>query len=521
MGGYSGVTVETLRDVVVAGDRAALTAYLSSGLTLTLTYESLKQAVEDVKGKLEKGGLRRGDVVSIVLVNSIEFVVTFLAVTWIGAVAAPLNATYTQDEFAFYLEDANAAVVVIDPKRHPVPAVSAAALSLKKPTWTISYEEGKEVEVGIVENLSTTSMSSVCTEDDVALFLHTSGTTSRPKGVPLTHHNLCASIRNITATYELVESDVTLLVMPLFHVHGLMCGLLSTLATGGEVVIPHGGRFSASKFWQIARERHVSWYTAVPTIHQVLLLRADQDFPQTEDGTRPRPPPLRFIRSCSSALAPATLESLEETFHAKVLEAYAMTEASHQMCSNPLRGERRPGSVGKGTNVEVAILSDSNEVLLPNSIGEVCIRGENVTKGYWNNPEANRTAFAAGWFHTGDQGQLSEDGYLTLTGRLKELINRGGEKISPLEVDAALLAHPAVAEAVSFAAPDEKYGEEVMAAVVLKDGSSTTENDLKNFCREKVAAFKVPKRFFFAQTLPRTATGKIQRRFVAAHFLDG
>jgi acyl-CoA synthetase (AMP-forming)/AMP-acid ligase II len=337
--------------------------------------------------------------------------------------------------------------------------------------------------------------------------LHTSGTTSRPKGVPLTHGNLMASIANIAATYQLTPRDRSLIVMPLFHVHGLLGATLSTLHTGGAVVIPP--KFSAGTFWPTAAQYGVTWYSAVPTIHQILLGRAEQD-------SAPRGI-LRFIRSCSAALAPTVFHQMEERFGAPVLEAYGMTEASHQMASNPLPpGLRQPGSVGKGTGVDIVILDEHGTLLPPGVQGEVCIRGRNVMHGYLNNPDANTAAFCNGYFRTGDQGVLDEHGYLRLTGRLKELINRGGEKISPLEVDAALLEHPAVAEAVSFAAPDAKYGEEVHAAVVLK-GAATPE-DIQAHCQQRLADFKVPKVVHITQAVPRTATGKIQRRHVAAHF---
>lgn len=362
---------------------------------------------------------------------------------------------------------------------------------------------------------------------DEALFLHTSGTTSRPKGVPLTHANLMASIENIIATYQFTPDDVSLLVMPLFHVHGLMAGLLSPLCGGASVVIPAGGRFSAATFWTDAVDNKVTFYTAVPTIHQILVSRSEKDYPKSN------PPPLRFIRSCSSSLAPATLHKVEELFNAPVLEAYAMTEASHQMTSNPLPsiGPHKPGTVGKAQgSVQVTILGPGPEFaqLPPGEIGEVCIRGPNVTSGYRNNPKANEESYGGGWFHTGDQGLMDEEGYLQLTGRIKELINRGGEKISPLEVDACLLSHPDVAEAVSFAAPDEKYGEVVAAAVVLTDGGKeklAKGEDLvasiKNHCAVKLSAFKTPTQVFITDELPKTATGKVQRRFMVDAFITG
>jgi acyl-CoA synthetase (AMP-forming)/AMP-acid ligase II len=284
---------------------------------------------------------------------------------------------------------------------------------------------------------------------------------------------------------------------------------LSTFFAGGSLVVPP--RFSASHFWPAARQHRVTWYSAVPTIHQVLLSRADAD-------GAPRSSGFRFIRSCSSALAPATMAQLEDRFGSPVLEAYAMTEASHQMTSNPLPpGVRKPGCVGRGTNVDVAIMDEAGNLLPPGTPGEVVIRGPNVTHGYHNNPQANTEAFSHGWFRTGDRGVMDSDSYVTLIGRIKELINRGGEKISPLEVDAALLSHPAVAEAAAFGAPDAKYGEEVHAVVVLK--ADATAEELQIYCRSRLADFKVPKVIHVVKELPKGPTGKVQRRFLAAAFL--
>jgi acyl-CoA synthetase (AMP-forming)/AMP-acid ligase II len=296
--------------------------------------------------------------------------------------------------------------------------------------------------------------------------------------------------------------------MPLFHVHGLLGATLSTFLSGGTAVVP--ARFSAGAFWPAARAHRATWYSAVPTIHQVLLSRADADAAPAASG-------FRFIRSCSSALAPATLAQLEARFGAPVLEAYGMTEASHQMASNPLPpAGHKPGTVGPGTGVEVGIMDEGGNLLPAGTPGEVVIRGPNVTRGYHNNPEANAAAFTNGWFRTGDRGALDAEGYLTLIGRIKELINRGGEKISPLEVDAALLTHPAVAEAASFAAPDPKYGEEVHAAVVLR--GDATAADLQAHCGGRLADFKVPKVIHIVKELPKGPTGKVQRRFMAAAF---
>jgi acyl-CoA synthetase (AMP-forming)/AMP-acid ligase II len=347
--------------------------------------------------------------------------------------------------------------------------------------------------------------------DDVALILHTSGSTGRPKRVPLSHANLSISARNVAGTYNLGPDDVSLCVMPLFHVHGLVASTLATLASGGTVVVP--AKFNPLSFWRVARDYGATWYSAVPTLHQLLAARADPAAGKPAGAEK-----LRFIRSCSASLAPQLMSDLEAAFGAPVLEAYGMTEAAHQMASNPLPpAAHKAGSVGPNTGTtEIGIMDAAGNLLKAGERGEVVIRGANVVKGYENNPEANASSFTNGWFRTGDQGYLDPDGYLLLTGRLKEMINRGGEKISPREVDEVLLAHPAVAEAVAFGVPHPAWGEEVAACVVLSGEAS--ESELLSYCKEKLAEFKRPKQIHITTAIPRTATGKIQRRIVAEAF---
>ena len=498
--------LQTLRDLLVIGDSSHPALVMPEGGPV-VTYESLRSQVEALAATLQALGLGRGERVAMALPNGIEVITAFLAITAAAATAAPLNPAYTLEEFRFYLEDIEAKALIIPPgggEQARAAAPTGACLieaSLSPAGW---------VRFDIVGSSSSRRRQTDPTPDDIALFLHTSGTTSRPKGVPLSHTNLLASAANVVATYTLTSADVSLCVMPLFHVHGLVASTLATLCSGGTVIVPP--RFSASAFWPAVTAHRATWYTAVPTIHQVLLIRADED-----QAPVPGTSSLRFIRSCSSALAPATMADLEARFGCPVLEAYGMTEAAHQMASNPLPPEpRRPGSVGRGTGVQVAVMDDTGTLLPAGSQGEVVIKGPNVTRGYHNNPEANAAAFTNGWFRTGDQGILDADGYLTLVGRLKELINRGGEKISPREIDEALLTHPAVAEAVCFGVPDAKYGEEVAAAVVLRGEVSAA--DLVAHCRARLAAFKVPKTIHLVSEIPRTATGKIQRRVVAAAF---
>jgi acyl-CoA synthetase (AMP-forming)/AMP-acid ligase II len=426
----------------------------------------------------------------------------FLAVT-AAATAAPLNPAYRKEEFEFYLTDLRARALLIGAGSES-PALEVAR---EKSIPVVELAPLHEREAGHFELRGTAGPAAAGSEaarEDVALILHTSGTTSRPKIVPLTHRNLCASARNVARTLQLREEDRGLHVMPLFHIHGLVAGLLAPLLAGGSIFCAPG--FNALKFFAWMDEARPTWYTAVPTMHQTILARAERN----RDVIRRSP--LRFIRSSSASLPPQVMASLEETFSAPVIEAYAMTEAAHQMTSNPLPpGARKPGSVGVAAGPEVTILDGEGRELPPGATGEVCIRGENVTLGYENNPEANASAFTNGWFRTGDQGVMDEEGYLRITGRLKEIINRGGEKISPREVDEVLLSHPAVAQALTFALPHEKLGEEVAAAVVLREGEKIVESELRDFAAARLADFKVPRRIIFLEAIPMGPTGKMQR----------
>ena len=438
----------------------------------------------------------------MVMGNTIEFVEAFLGAAAAGATAAPLNPDYRASEFESYFADAKVKLAIVDPEREAaLEACRSLGLPyLGRPPVGAGARSSSPTLAGRRSRPSTTRRCP-------PLFLHTSGTTSKPKGVPLTHANLTVSAGNSARSYALGPGDAALCVMPLFHIHGLVGVVLATLRSGGTVILPP--RFSATSFWGDAVESGATWYSGSPTIHQILLMRAAETPPPREV--------FRFARSCSAALAPSVLEELEETIGAPVIEAYGMTEAAHQMASNPLPpGERRPGTVGRGTGVEIALLDDAGIVTPSGGPGEVVIRGPNVMGGYRDNETANAEAFVDGWFRTGDQGVIGDDGYLRLTGRLKELINRGGEKISPLEVDAVLSAHPAVAEAVSFGVPDVKYGEEIHAAVVLR--ADVRVEELQRHAEASLVSFKVPKVIHVADQLPKTATGKVQRRHVAQAF---
>ena len=464
-----------------------------------LNYKQLRQQIIDLAAQLNKFGIGRGDRIAIAMTNGPEMVVTFLAAAMCGT-AAPLNPKYSQAEFTFYYEDLNAsALIILD---EGIPAAKAALTDNMLLIQAKLQPEGLSFDLQGCTKRDERS-TELAQPEDIAMILHTSGTTSRPKRVPIKHRNLGASAGNIIGTYNLTAEDRALCVMPLFHVHGLVASMLSTLSSGGTVIVPVGG-FNALEFWKWFEEFQPTWYSAVPTMHQMLLARASRN-PEAIAKSK-----LRFLRSSSSSLPTVVLEKLETTFNAPVLEAYSMTEASHQMTSNPLPpAEHKPGTVGYGFGVEINIMDEVGNLLPQGELGEVVVKAPNVVDGYEKNPEANAKAFTNGWFRTGDQGVIDESGYLSLTGRLKELINRGGEKISPLEVDNVILRHPAVEEVLSFAAPHKTLGEDVHAAVVLKE--NIDEKELRQYCLQYLADFKVPRKFHFLESLPRGATGKPQR----------
>ena len=460
---------------------------------------------------LKSRGVRPTDAVAILLPNGPEMAVAFLG-TALAAVAAPLNPAYKRDELDFYLADLDAKLVIaIAGEAGPI---VAAADARQIPILRISVAAGSPAGEFLIDGVSGRHSGALgvgpATPQQTALMLHTSGTTSRPKQVPLTHGNLSASARAIAGTLRLTATDAGLNIMPLFHIHGLVASLLAPLSVGGAAICTSG--FNALQFMALLKSEKPTWYSGVPTMHQAILERARRR-PEAA-----RTSGLRFIRSSSASLPPPVYADLSETFGCPVIEAYGMTEASHQMTSNPLDpGRQKPGSVGLPAGPEVAVANPEGRLLAAGNEGEIVIRGPNVTAGYVANAKANAEAFfdaadkGGHWFRTGDLGVFAADGYLTINGRIKELINRGGEKIAPREVDEVLMAHPAVAQAVTFAMPHDKLGEEVAAAVVLKDGAAASGEDLRAHAATKLAAFKVPRRIVILSEIPKGPTGKLKR----------
>jgi acyl-CoA synthetase (AMP-forming)/AMP-acid ligase II len=494
----------TLEALLSTGADAA--AAISAPARKPLSHGELRALIARTVASLNALGAGRNDRVAIVLPNGPEMAACFLAVAS-GTASAPLNPAYREEEFEFYIGDLNAKLLVA--MRGVDTPARAAARKLGVPIVELVPDANAGAGSFTLEAMAGATTTPAANggfaqPDDVAMVLHTSGTTSRPKIVPLSQRNLCASARHIRTSLAFTPKDRGLNIMPLFHIHGLIAGVLAPLSAGSEVFCSPG--FDALKFFGWMDECHPTWYTAVPTMHQAILTRAGRN---KEIIARN---PLRFLRSSSSSIPPQVIAELEAVFGAPLIEAYGMTEATHQMASNPLPpAKRKPGSVGLAAGPEIEIMDEDGNILPPDSVGEIVIRGPNVTTGYENNPKANAEGFTNGWFRTGDQGVKDAEGYVSLTGRLKEIINRGGEKISPREIDEVIMDHPAVAQVVCFAVPHPKLGEEVGAAVVLKEGATATEKDIQAFVALHVADFKVPKKVLILPEIPKGATGKLQR----------
>ena len=497
-------SVNTLLDVLHFAD--STTAIVVPEVGIRVSYDALRRQVWDMANTLASLGIRRGDAVALALPNGLPAIVGFLAAS-IAGTAAPLNPGYPYEEFLFFLRDTNARILLCPPVGAEF--VRSAAADCNIPIHVVEMSEQGEVSL---QGAPGGGSAVEPTAEDIGLVLHTSGSTGRPKRVPLRHFNLAVSSANIANTYGLTPDDVSLCIMPLFHVHGLIGSTMATLVSGGTVVVPT--KFNALAFWKLVREHKVTWYSGVPTMHQLLLARAHHKPAEAAS--------LRFIRSCSAPLASELIHKIEGLFGVPFVEAYGMTEAAHQMTSNPLPPRhRKAGSVGVGAGLRVRIIDKQGNDMGNNRRGEVAIMGANVFRGYDNNPEANAKAFSNSWFRTGDEGWLDSDCYLHLSGRIKDIIIRGGENIAPHEVDEVLLKHPAVSAAVTFGFAHPTLGEEVAAAVVLHEPHGATESVLIKYCHESLADFKCPKKIYLVKSIPTTATGKIRRRAVADALVGG
>jgi acyl-CoA synthetase (AMP-forming)/AMP-acid ligase II len=471
-----------------------------------LTYAQLLAQVETVKESLNAGGIGRNDRVVIVLDNGPEMAVAFMA-TASCCTAVPLNPAYRAEEFKFYLSRLNARALVVN----AADQTGVKDLALHSGLTIIELLPDQAGGAGAfdlhcVENRAS-QRTGFAESDDIALILHTSGTTSAPKIVPLTHRNICAMARNNQVELELMQTDLCLNIMPLFHSTGLVGVVLASLVSGAGVVCPPG--FYAPQFFDWLNEFKPTWFTAVPSMHQAILSRA-RTYSQNPVQTC-----LRFLRSSSSTLPQQLMIDLERLFQAPVIESYGMTECGMIAC-NPLPPRhRKPRSAGVATTIDINVQDENGNFLPTGAAGEIVLRGACVMSGYEAEPEVNRESFSNGWFRTGDQGFMDSDGYLFITGRLKEIINRAGEKIAPLEIDQALLEHPLVQQAVTFPIPNDLLGEEVAAVVVLSGDSEINETELRQFVFSKLAPFKVPRQILIVDEIPKGTFGKLQRSRLA------
>ena len=479
---------------------------LTSESSPPLLYKDLKSFVNKIASQLAGNGISNKDRAAIVLPNGPFMASSFLTLSSYMS-AAPLNTSYKTNEYEFYLKDLNPKIVIVEPNSSN--EVVGVAKNLNIPVCEMKIK--KDDPSGLFNLFDIESEYQLPEENDEALVLHTSGTTSRPKIVPLTNKNIYSSAENISKSLNLSEVDHCLNIMPLFHIHGLIAILAASIRSGASVCASNG--FNALKFLELAKTEKITWYSGVPTMHQAILLRAEKNLELAKNLN------LRLIRSSSASLPPAVFEKLNSVFGCSVIEAYGMTEATHQMTSNPLPPKKqKPGFVGIPAGPEVCIMDEKDKILDQGKTGEVCIKGDNVTLGYDNNPEANKNSFTNGWFRTGDQGYFDQNGYLKISGRLKEIINKGGEKISPLEVDNVLMDHPLIEQAVCFGYEDKMLGEDIAAAIIVKEGKNCSETDVKTYAQEKLAKFKIPKKIFFVNEIPKGATGKLQRNVLAKNF---
>jgi acyl-CoA synthetase (AMP-forming)/AMP-acid ligase II len=473
-----------------------------------LTYGRLYQHICETERRLRAMGIGRHDRITVVLPNGPELAVAILTVA-ASAVCAPLNPAFGVEELGRYFADLHPRALITQAGIDS-PARRAA---LSRGILVIELSTAFDAEAGLFTltgDQESAPSDEPVSPGDTAVLLPTSGTTSRSKIVPQSHASICTSAYAHGRALALKEADRCLNVLPLFHGHGLHATLVASLAVGASVICTPG--FDVSRFSGWLTAFQPTWYTAVPTIHQAILAQARHDRERLADSR------LRFVRSSSAALPPRIFAELERTFESPVIEWYGMTEVtSSPIACNPLPPrQRKAGSVGLPAVLDVEIMDERGALLQSGQTGQVVVRGASVTVGYDGNPRATEAAFAGDWFKTGDLGYFDDDGYLFLVGRIREMINRGGEKVAPQEVDEVLLDHPAVAEAVTFAVPHATLGEDVASAVVLRPHAAALPKEIRQFATGRIADFKVPRQVLIVREIPKGPTGKVQRICLAA-----
>ena len=468
------------------------------------TYAEFDRAVNRAARMLRQLGIKRGDVVSLLLPNGAEYIIAYFACWKLGAIAGPVNSLLKAQEIAFVLSNSEAKGLLVNSQYLTV--VDEIRNDLHQSLSIVNFDDDAAVTAGF--DSTALPDEDEINLDDEAIIIYTSGTTGKPKGCLLTHCNLIANARQISEWLQFTSSERLLTIMPLFHMNAVSVTTMSTLYAGGSTVV--SPKFSASRFWQIISDYQITSFGSVATMLSMLLSTYPNGVP---DGLRTSQ--LRFAM-CGSAPVPAeVLKRFEETFHCLVVEGYGLSESTCRSTFNPPDERRRPGSCGLPIGNEMRVVDEEDREVADGTLGEIVLRGENILKGYYKNPTANEMAFRNGWFHTGDIGYRDKDGFFYIVDRKSDMIIRGGENIYPREIDEVLYQHPSVAAAAVIGIPDELYGEEVAAFIVLKDGAVLTEEEILEFCRKQLADYKCPKTIRFVKEIPKGPTGKLLKRELA------
>ncbi|MGH9931596.1 MAG: class I adenylate-forming enzyme family protein [Pyrinomonadaceae bacterium] len=499
---------ETLRElleshVAAAPDRHFL---FSEADERRFTFAEFDRAVNRTARLLQAHGVGKGDVVSLLLPNSAEYIIAYFACWKLGAIAGPVNSLLKAQEISFVISDSETRALLVHPEF--LPAIDSIRIELPRLREVINFADEAAATKDFSDrgHDSSTSLSSPGIKGDTeAIIIYTSGTTGKPKGCLLTHGNLIANARQISQWLGFTKDDRLLTIMPLFHMNAVSVTTMSALYAGGSTVV--SPKFSASRFWQIISDYHVTSFGSVATMLSMLLTTYPDGVPR---GLKTEH--LRFAM-CGSAPVPAeVMKRFEDTFNCLVIEGYGLSESTCRSTFNPPDQRRRPGSCGMPIGNEMQVVDDDDNEVATGELGEIVLRGENILKGYYRNPEATATAFRNGWFHTGDVGYRDADGYFYIVDRKSDMIIRGGENIYPREIDEVLYQHPAVAAAATIGVPDQLYGEEVAAFIVLKEGREAMEEEIIAFSRARLADFKCPKTVIFVKAIPKGPTGKLLKR---------
>jgi long-chain acyl-CoA synthetase len=471
------------------------------------SYAHFAAAVERAAAMFQSKSITKGDVVSLLMPNSAEYIIAYFACWKLGALAGPVNSLLKDDETQFVMHNSEAKAVLVSSEfRGRIENIKGELPHLKS---VISFDDEAEATREFANAANQQSGQDACAPDDDAIIIYTSGTTGKPKGCLLTHGNLIANARQISEWLSFRDSDRLLTIMPLFHMNAVSVTTMSALYAGGSTVI--SPKFSASKFWNVISEYEITSFGSVATMLSMLLNTYPEGVPAGLKTDQ-----LRFAM-CGSAPVPAeVMKKFEETFNCPVIEGYGLSESTCRSTFNPPDERRRPGSCGLSIGNEMKVVDEDDREVPDGELGEIVLRGENILKGYFKNPEANERAFRGGWFHTGDIGYRDKEGFFFIVDRKSDMIIRGGENIYPREIDEVLYEHPAVAAAATIGVPDPLYGEEVAAFIVLKNGTEVTEEQVINYCKSKLADYKCPKTVRFVADIPKGPTGKLLKRELGA-----